>query len=256
MKLQLIRNATLRLEYAGHLILIDPYLAPIYSLPSYAGKSPNPLVELPMPIEDILKGVEMVIVSHLHSDHFDSVAYKQVPKTLPLYCQPENAEFISTKGFQQVLPIETETDWENIHITRTAGHHGMGYVETQMKTVSGFVFQAANEPTLYWAGDTVVCSEVEQVLARFQPDVMVTHSGGAVWPDEQEQPQLILMDAAQTISVCKSVPKTTVIATHMEAVDHATVSRAELRAKALEAGVSEAQLRIPADGETIEIPSR
>jgi L-ascorbate metabolism protein UlaG (beta-lactamase superfamily) len=35
MRLQLIRNATLRLTYHGQLILIDPYLAPKHTLPSY-----------------------------------------------------------------------------------------------------------------------------------------------------------------------------------------------------------------------------
>lgn len=255
MKLQLIRNATLRLNYAGQMILIDPYFAPQYSLPSYTGKSPNPLVELPLPIETILKDVSLVIVSHLHSDHFDTVAHQHVPKTLPLFCQPGNEEFIRGKGFQQVMPITDEADWQGIHITRTDGHHGLGYVETQMGKVSGFVLQAPNEPTIYWAGDTVLCSEVEQAIERFRPDVIVTHSCGAKWPDEYEQRQLIVMDDEQTVTVCQSAPNSTVIATHMEALDHATVSRDQLRERADKAGMGTAQLHIPADGESIEIPS-
>ena len=256
MKLQLIRNATLRLNYAGQEILIDPYFAPQYSLPSYTGKSPNPVVELPLPIVTILKDVELVIVSHLHSDHFDTVAQQHVPKTLPLFCQPGNEEFIRSKGFQQVMPINDEADWNSIHITRTDGHHGLGYVETQMGKVSGFVLQAPNEPTVYWAGDTVVCSEVEAAIKQFQPDVIVTHSSGAKWPDDHDMRQLIVMDAEQTIAVCQAAPKSIVIATHMEALDHATVSREELRTKALAAGVDTAQLRIPADGETLEIAGK
>src|SRR5215207_2480522 len=126
MKLQLIRNATLRLSYAGQEILIDPYFAPQFSLPTYTGKSPNPLVELPLPIEAILKDVTLVIVSHLHSDHFDTVAQEKVSKTLPLFCQPDNEDFIRGKGFQQVTPITDEANWQGIHITRTDGHHGLG----------------------------------------------------------------------------------------------------------------------------------
>ena len=42
MKLQLIRSATLRIEYAGHRFIIDPYLAAKGSWPSYTGKSSNP----------------------------------------------------------------------------------------------------------------------------------------------------------------------------------------------------------------------
>jgi len=256
MKLQLIRNATLRLSYAGQEILIDPYFAPQFLLPTYTGKSPNPMVELPVSIEAILKDVSLVIVSHLHSDHFDTVAQQAVPKALPLFCQPGNEDVIRDKGFQQVMPITDKIDWKGITITRTGGHHGLGYVETQMGKVSGFVLQATDEPTIYWAGDTVVCSEVEEAIARFQPDVIVTHSCGAKWLDDHDQRQLIVMDAEQTIAVCKSAPKSTVIATHMEALDHATVSRAELRTKAEASGVSATLLRIPADGEMIEISSR
>ncbi len=256
MRLQLIRNATLRLSYAGQEILIDPYFAPKHSLPTYTGKSPNPMVELPLSIDTILKDVTFVIVSHLHSDHFDTVAQQHVPKDLPLFCQPGNEEFIRSKGFQQVMPITDEANWQGIHIARTDGHHGLGYVETKMGKVSGFVLQAANEPLVYWAGDTVVCSEVEQAMERFQPDVIVTHSCGARWFDDHDQRQLIVMDAEQTVAVCQSAPKSTVIATHMEALDHATVAREDLRVTAAKAGVSAAQLRIPADGEMIEIRSQ
>jgi len=42
-----------------------------------------------------------------------------------------------------------------------------------------------------------------------------------------------------------------VIATHMEALDHATISRAELRAAAVAAGIPATRLLIPADGEVL-----
>nr|MDJ0757268.1 MBL fold metallo-hydrolase [Ardenticatenaceae bacterium] len=80
MNLQLIRNATLRIKYAGQTILIDPYLANKHTLPSYAGKSKNPLVDLPLPAAEVVAGVDLVIVSHLHGDHFDQAAQDLLPK--------------------------------------------------------------------------------------------------------------------------------------------------------------------------------
>ncbi len=56
MKCQLIRNATLKLSYAGRTVLIDPYLADRHSLPSFTGRSPNPMTELPVAIDEILRG--------------------------------------------------------------------------------------------------------------------------------------------------------------------------------------------------------
>ena len=43
------------------------------------------------------------------------------------------------------------------------------------------------------------------------------------------------------------------IAVHMEALNHGTVSRRELRARAEEAGIPPERLHIPADGEEIRI---
>ena len=248
MKIQLIRNATLLLDYAGHHILIDPYFSPKHTLPTYTGKSPNPLVDLPLSTDDILHGVELVIVSHLHSDHFDKVAHALVPKDLPLLCQPDNESTIREKGFLDVTPITDSTEWRNITITRTDGHHGTGEVEGIMGKVSGFVFQSPDELTLYWAGDTVFCPEVQTSIQQFNPAVIVTHSCGAMWPDAQGQRSLIVMDAAQTITVCQAAPRSQVVATHMEALDHATVSRQDLRIAAIQAGIANTRLHIPADG--------
>jgi hypothetical protein len=62
---------------------------------------------------------------------------------------------------------------------------------------------------------------------------------------------LIVMDAAQTVAVCRAAPNSVVVATHMDSVDHATVSRRALRAHAEASGIRADQLRIPADGETL-----
>jgi len=56
MKLTLIRSATLKLEYGGICFLIDPAFADKLTGPSFAGKSKNPLVDLPMRKEEIIAG--------------------------------------------------------------------------------------------------------------------------------------------------------------------------------------------------------
>ena len=250
MHIQLIRNATLRLIYAGRTILVDPYFAAKHTLPSYANKSMNPLVDLPMTPAEIMRDVELVIVSHLHSDHFDSVAKEQLPKTLPLICQPGDEGAIREAGFQDVHPLDGVVGWNGITITRTDGQHGEGKTAQLMGKVSGFVFEADGEPTLYWTGDTIWYDMVQRVIAEKQPDVIVTHSCGAVWGDD---PRPIVMDAAQTFAVCRAAPNSTVVAVHMEALDHATVSRSALRQFAVEQGITENRLLIPTDGEIVEL---
>ena len=47
MLIQLIRNATMRIEYHGHHFVCDPFLAARFTRTSYAGKLLNPLVDMP-----------------------------------------------------------------------------------------------------------------------------------------------------------------------------------------------------------------
>jgi L-ascorbate metabolism protein UlaG (beta-lactamase superfamily) len=249
MRVRLLRNATQRVSYGGVSWLWDPYLAARFSRPSFAGASPNPLVELPCSPEQAVAGIDAVIVSHLHSDHFDPAARALLPKATPLFCQPWDLEEIRREGFTDVRPVEDAVRWKEVSITRVSAVHGSGKVLEEMGRASGFVLQARGEPTVYWVGDSVWCEEVARTIARFQPQVIITHSSGAVWAEGV----LIVMDAAQTIEVCRAARRSTVIAVHMEALDHGTVSRGQLRARAEAAGVAESRLRIPGDGEEIEL---
>jgi L-ascorbate metabolism protein UlaG (beta-lactamase superfamily) len=156
MRFRLIRNAALRLRYAGCELLVDPYFAPRHSRPSFTGRSPNPLIELPAPPGEIMARVELVIVSHLHSDHFDSEAQRLLPKELPVFCQPGDEDAIRGHGFQDVTPVESSVNWRGITVIRAPGRHGTGAVLADMGSVMGFILQAEGEPTVYWAGDTVL----------------------------------------------------------------------------------------------------
>jgi L-ascorbate metabolism protein UlaG (beta-lactamase superfamily) len=249
MDIQLIRNATLRMGYNGRLFLIDPCLGDKHSIRSFAGISPNPTVDLPMPTEAVIADAEMVIVSHLHPDHFDEPAQALLPKNLPLFCQPDNADTIRAAGFQQVVPVADSVTWQGITITRTPGQHGFGELAERMGAVSGFVWQAAGEPTVYWIGDSIWYEPIAQVIADVQPDIIITHSGGARFGDSLP----IVMDEAMTLAVCQAAPNATVIAVHMEALDHCPVTRANLRAQANEVGIAQNRLLIPVDGETITL---
>jgi L-ascorbate metabolism protein UlaG (beta-lactamase superfamily) len=249
MKLQLIRSATLRIEYAGRRFVIDPYLAAKHSRPSFTGKSLNPLVDLPCSAGEVIAAAEMFLVSHLHSDHFDPVAQELLPKEVSILCQPGDEAEIRDMGFRSVTPIRESIAWEGVTITRTPCQHGSGDVLVEMGEASGFVFQAESEPTVYWAGDTIWNDAVAEIIDRTRPEIIITHSCGAVWGDGV----LIVMDAAQTVRVCRAAPGSIVVATHMDSVDHATVSRDELRDYAAAQGVPPEQLLIPADGETLAL---
>jgi L-ascorbate metabolism protein UlaG (beta-lactamase superfamily) len=137
--------------------------------------------------------------------------------------------------------------WKGIEITRTEGNHGTGKWLKRMGNVMGFVLRAEDEPTIYWAGDTIWYEAVEQLIETQQPDIIITHSSGALI--EENSP--IVMDAEQTISLCRKASESKIIAVHMEALDHGTVTREDLRQAALETEITENHLLIPNDGEIL-----
>ena len=97
----LMRNATLVLETSVGRILVDPMLRgagttpPIENTPN---PLPNPLVELPVPAEDVVRDVDLCIVTHLHRDHFDDL----LPRDVPILTQPESAESLRERGYEAV----------------------------------------------------------------------------------------------------------------------------------------------------------
>lgn len=249
MQLQLLRNATLKIDYAGSTILIDPDLAPKHSRPSFTGRSPNPMTDLPVPGADIMAGVDFVIVSHLHADHFDKVAQETLPKHLSLICQPGDEDKIRSFGFVDVTPLHDDLTIDGIYLKRCEGNHGSGPVLDKMGSVMGFTIEGEGEPSIYWTGDTILYPPVRETINAAGPDIIITHSCGAKWDDI-----LIVMDAEQTAEVCKiAAPAARVIAVHMEALDHATVSRSDLRTYANGLAIDKHRLIIPDDGEVLHL---
>jgi len=228
-------------------------LSPKHAIESFADVSRNPVVDLPFTPEKVLEGIEMVIVSHVHKDHFDQAAEDLIPKDILMFCQPCDQEILTKKGFQSVEAIDRSVVWRKVTITRTSGKHGMGAICKEMGDVSGFIFKADDEPTVYWTGDTIWCDEVQETMENVKPDIIITHSAGAKLPGSDA----IIMDAEQTLAVCRAAsPEAIVVATHMEALDHVTVSRAGLRAVAEKERIPSSRLFIPADGEMLDIDKK
>ena len=247
MKIQLIRNATMRLTYAGQTILTDPMLSPKGAYDPFAGVARNPTVELPQTLEEILDRIDGVLVSHDHPDHFDSVASDALPKTIPVLCQPDDEQRLTEEGFRAVIPIKAKIEWNGITVSRTGGQHGSGKILEHMGNVSGFVLQADEEPTVYWVGDSIWCEHVEKAIKTFQPEVVIIHSGGATIPGYDP----IIMDIDQSLETAIASPEAIIVAIHMEALDHCPVIRADLRKRADRELKRPSRLMIPEDGEVI-----
>lgn len=253
MKFTQIRNATLIINYAGKKILIDPWLAKKEAVPGFGGTINdhirNPTAELPIPVNEIID-VDAVILTHDHPDHWDDAAKNAIPKDMLIFTQHEkDAQSVRSAGFSNIRILKENNVYEGITLIKTPGQHGKDKVLEDMKEllgdVSGIVFKHPEEKTFYIAGDTVWCKAVEDNLKKYHPDIIVLNSCDAkVIGDES-----IIMGKQDVYEVYKAAPDATIIASHMESVNHATLSRKELREFLSEKGMMQRVL-VPEDGES------
>jgi L-ascorbate metabolism protein UlaG (beta-lactamase superfamily) len=236
MRVTLVRHATLVLETSAGRVLVDPMLdaagtrPPIEDTPSQAR---NPLVELPIDAAAIVSGIDGVIVTHLHEDHFDETAARLLPRDVPLLTQPASLETLRDRGFEAATA--DPDGWLDLDVARTSGRHGTGEIGELLGPVSGFVVDG-----VYLAGDTIWCDEVAEALDRHRPGAVVVNGSGARFIEGDP----IVMDAADVRAV-RGTTDATVVVAHLEAINHCLERRDVYRA--IDGVV------VPDDGETIEV---
>lgn len=233
---RLLRHAAAIFNYNGKKILIDPMI--------------NNAVAVPMPVDntelrEILESLDAILLTHAHSDHFNIDQWHfDIIKDLPIFCQSTaDGNYLRGLGFTDVREIGLEMTYEEITIHKTGGQHGVG----TGWDVSGFVFKADGNKSVYIAGDTTYVDEVSDALETHKPDITIVNSG-AVGPSNNPW----TMTAEHVGQVAEKLPSTQIIAVHLEVHPNAQVTRAELRTYTEEKNIAE-QVLIPADGESINL---
>lgn len=264
MKFQQIRNATTKIEYGGLTFLIDPWLAEKGALGSFRSLSvpdfepplpeqwyiPMPMCGLPMAPADILAHVDAYILTHVHPDHIDmspdGVLGAPLDHSTPLWVQGEaDRAAMVQSGFADVRVLSAEgTKTGPVKMIKIEGRHG---TITPCGPSCGIVFQAEGEPTIYAAGDTIWYDGVEQALAAYKPDIIIVNACAA----HLTKYGRLIMDADDVEKVCQACPDATVIASHMDTVSHASLTRQSLRLVLDAKGLQD--VYIPADGETYDL---
>lgn len=258
--IQQIRNATLKISYAGTIFLIDPMLAPKGAYPgfeeTYRSELRNPLIDLPASISEIIKGVDAIIVTHTHLDHWDDAAQKFIPKHFPLFVQNEqDAKLIQSQGFTNIRILDNNTLFNDIHLTKVGGQHGTDSMYAvpdlakRLGDTMGVVFHAKGFKTLYIAGDTIWCDETTRVISNYKPEIIILNTGYARLKNFNGS---IIMGKDDVKHAYQTASNAIIIATHMDAVNHAMLTRKKLREYITKEGINDRVL-VPNDGETIKL---
>lgn len=251
-----IRNATVKINYGGKVFLVDPMFAPKDAYKGFEGTLNShlnwPRVELPFSKNEILKDVDAVIITHTHLDHLDETAIKAIPKDILMFSQDEKDKaYLEKSGFKNVKIMTKNSSFGDVKLSITGGLHGSQELVFKYKEllgkVSGVVFSAKNEKTIYLAGDTVFNKDVEDVIKNYNPEIIILNSGDAQLGDGSS----ILMTKEEVLATHKVAPKAKIIAVHMEAVNHSALSRYELKDYSKQKGMEDFVF-IPKDGESLK----
>ena len=264
MKIQQIRNATLKISYAGKIFLVDPYLEgknkfgsfadipgkPFLTADNVKNQIPAPICELPMPKEKILENVDFYLLTHIHPDHIDmnfadGTVGALLDKKIPIFAQDENdAKVLKKSDFDDVKILsENAVQIDEIKLTKTPARHGK--IEP-MCEACGVIFQAENEKTLYIAGDTIWFDGVKNTLKKFNPDVVVLNACAA----EFLKFGRLIMNDEDVDCVRQTLPDAKIFITHMDNMPHATITRQKMRGLMAERGIK--NYFMPEDGEILE----
>ncbi|KMK50451.1 hypothetical protein RO21_11750 [[Actinobacillus] muris] len=254
---QHVRNATVKIQYGGSTFLVDPYLAKKGAYAGFEGtfnsEKRNPLIDMAEPAENVIKGVDAVILTHTHEDHWDKAAQEMLPKDLPIFVQNAgDAVIVRNQGFKNVQVVGKNTPFGKVKLTKTGGQHGTDemYATNPLAELAGdamgVVFQTDGEKTLYIVGDTIWTYHVDHALKTYQPDVLVMNTGYARVTGFNGS---LIMGKDDVVKAYQTTPAK-IVAVHMDAVNHATVSSDEIRALVKEKAMQD-RVAVPKEGEVL-----
>lgn len=248
---RLLRHATLFVEVNEVSFLVDPMLSAREAMSPVQNAGNEfriPMTDLPVSDQELsrlIRDVDAVMVTHTHRDHWDSMAHVMIPKDKPLFCQPADLDKLREQGFSAVTAVGDDTLFRGVSISRAGGQHGTGEMGRLMGTVSGFIIKGGGRQ-LYIIGDSIWCDEVAAAVKAHKPDVIVANAGAAKFL--QSDP--ITMDTSDISMLMEATRKTSIVAVHMDTVNHCGLRRTDL--KSFSAGKRWAdRLFIPADGERL-----
>ncbi len=254
--LYFIGTATVLFRYAGFTILTDPnFLHKGEKAHIGYGLSTKRVTE-PAINMDQLPPLDLIVLSHMHEDHFDRTVQRKLDKLLPIITNPSAADALKKKGFSRTYAVNT---WESLSvvkgdatltITAMPAKHAPGPLKFLMPPVMGSMleFQAASHSKqlrLYVSGDTLMDKDLREIPRRFSHiDLALLHLGGT-----KVMGIMLTMDGKQGAQALKLIAPEMAMPVHF---DDYTVFQSPLDdfKKAVQAAGLENKVKYLSHGET------
>ena len=186
--LEFVGTATTVLRLGPFTILTDPNFLHRGQF-AYLGKGlvSRRLTEPSVQPQD-LPQLDAIVLSHLHGDHFDRIARRELDRTPTVYTTRQAARRLEkwefdAKALAPWQSSELAAAGVGLRITSVPGQHARGPMRFLLPPVMGSVLEVdtgAGAPLrTYITGDTLFRRDLERVVERCGPiDAMVVHLGG------------------------------------------------------------------------------
>lgn len=201
--LEFVGTATTVLRLGPFTLLTDPNFLH-QGQRAYLGKGlfSKRLTEPSMQPAD-LPPLDAVLLSHLHGDHFDRIARRELDRSVPVVTTDAAARTLRRWGFAGADALATWQSTElvdgdaRLRITAVPGVHGPGPAKHLLPPVMGSVLELDDGTgrlhRTYISGDTLFRPWLREVVDRTGPlDAAVVHLGGT-----RALGLLVTMDAEQ-----------------------------------------------------------
>jgi len=126
---------------------------------------------------DSLKPIDVILLSHAHSDHMGDVVPVARATGAPVVCMFEVGLYLTDKGLQNVsdMGIGGTQRVAGLDVTMTLAVHSGSTMEDgrilYLGGAAGFVLRAPGMPTIYFAGDTGLFGDMKMVGEIYQPQI-------------------------------------------------------------------------------------
>jgi L-ascorbate metabolism protein UlaG (beta-lactamase superfamily) len=219
--LTFVGTATTVLRLGGFTLLTDPNFLH-RGQRAYLGKGlwSRRLTEPALQPAD-LPVLDAVVLSHLHGDHFDRIARRELAREQPVLTTPAAAGRLQRWGFE----THGLRSWERVELTKgeetlaveaLPGVHARGLLGALLPPVMGSLLEhrvsGEVRRRVYLSGDTLTGDHVSAVAERHPDiDVAVVHLGGT-----RILMHTVTMDAAQGADFLRRVQPGTAVPVHYD----------------------------------------
>jgi L-ascorbate metabolism protein UlaG (beta-lactamase superfamily) len=224
--------------------LLDPILYKKNTLAPVKGgiDQNNPLVEISVN-DEVLKNIDIILLTHLHRDHFDPEIINFFGKGKPVVCCADYNKKLTKMGFENLNLVKDKIEIKNIEIILTKGKHGTGVVGLSMGKSYGFVLKTKSDGIVYITGDTIWCKYVEETIEKYKPKYIIGFSGSATIKNIH-----ITLNETDIEKIIEKDNTAKMIVNHMDSWNHCFLTKEKLKEI-----IQNNNLFVPNDGETIII---